>query len=100
MSNKKQKKNRPSNRNMKEKLFNTFGTICMLCENNFDKKDLQLHHLEKWEHTHTTTYEQSSLTCDICHKRIHKEERNDKIKYNILNNKIREYKKIYGKGRG
>ena len=92
MSKRDKKRNRPSTRPMKEKLFVIYGTVCMVCEKQFSKNQLQLHHIEKWEHTHTTTFEQSSLVCDTCHKDINYNERNNKKEYVRVNQQIRNYK--------
>ena len=86
------KRNDTHKKNVKEQLFQTYGEICMICEKKFNRQLLQLHHIIKFEHSHTTTFEDSSLICDCCHKKINYTERNNKREYNRLNNKIREYK--------
>ena len=86
----------PNKKKVKEQLFYIYGYKCMLCKRTFNRTDLTLHHLKKWEHTHNTTLEESSLICETCHKSIHVLENIDKKEYNRLNNKIRKYKKSRG----
>jgi len=90
------KRNDPNKKRVKEQLFKTYENVCMVCEKKFQRTELQLHHIKKWENTHKTTLEQSSLVCEKCHHCINEAERNNVKEYNRLNNKIREYKK----GRG
>jgi predicted HNH restriction endonuclease len=91
--NKRGKRNDPNRKRVKEQLFQTYGFVCMVCEKRFKRNELQLHHIIKFEHSRTTTLEDSSLVCDRCHKRINWAERNDKSEYVKTNQKIREYKK-------
>lgn len=86
------KRNDPNRKRVKAYLFKHYGTICMACNQRFKRTDLQLHHIEKWEHTHTTTVEDSSLVCDHCHKHINWSERNNKNEYISINSQIRKYK--------
>lgn len=86
------KRNDSNKKRVKEQLFLRYGYICFVCEKKFNRQDLQIHHIKKFEHTHTTTFEDSGLTCDICHKTIHHEENYDKKRYKLLNDKIRNYK--------
>jgi 5-methylcytosine-specific restriction endonuclease McrA len=90
------KRNDPNRKRVKEQLFKIYGCTCMVCQKKFTRQELTLHHISKWEHTHKTTIEQSSLVCEQCHHQINEAERNNTKEYNRLNNKIREYKK----GRG
>jgi predicted HNH restriction endonuclease len=82
----------PNRKRVKERLFQQYGYVCFVCEKKFTRQDLQIHHIKKFEHTHTTTFEDSGLTCDCCHKLIHHEELYNKKEYNQLNDKIRNYK--------
>lgn len=86
------KRNDSNRKRVKEQLFQKYGYICFACERRFKRQELQLHHIIKFEHTHTTTFEDSGLTCDCCHKLIHYEELYNEKEYTRLNNKIREYK--------
>lgn len=86
------KRNDPNRKRVKEQLFQKYGYICMVCEKKFKRTELQLHHIEKWEHTNKTTIEQGSLVCECCHKNINYQERNNKKEYTRINQKIRNYK--------
>jgi len=80
---------------VKEYLFKKYGIICMVCEKKFKRKELQLHHIVKFEHSHYTTVEDSRLACYCCHKRIHHNELYNKKEYTRLNVKVRNYKAIH-----
>ena len=70
-------------------------TFVFCCRQKFTREELELHHLKKWEHTHKTTLEESSLTCDCCHEDTFNELHN-KLNMVQLNQKIRDYKKSKG----
>jgi len=84
------KRNDPNKKVVKEYLFQNYGCICMVCGNKFERTELQLHHILKFEHTHTTTIAESSLVCDCCHKNINCQERTNFKEYTRINNKIRK----------
>ena len=79
---------------VKEKLFQRYGFYCMVCGRELVRKQLFLHHIIKYEHTHHTTLEDCGLVCKCCHKRIHQMEYLNEEEYVFLNSRIRKYKII------
>jgi len=86
------KRNDPKKKTVKERLFNYYGEICFVCEKKMNRKYLQLHHIIKFQHSRTTTFEDSSLVCEKCHHNINLQERINKTEYNRINQQIRDYK--------
>lgn len=82
----------PNRSEVKFNMLEKYDCFCMVCENTYLRKELQLHHLEKFEHTHHTVENESGIVCDTCHKFIHFVEHHNPILYIELNDKIRQYK--------
>jgi 5-methylcytosine-specific restriction endonuclease McrA len=89
---KRTRRNKAQIKRVKDFLFERYGFICTICEKKFNKKQLELHHVIKHEHSHSTTIEDSGLTCTDCHHNLHQQELYNKKEYHRLNNRIREYK--------
>ena len=91
----KNKRNRTLQRAVKEQLFEVFGSICMVCKKEKERKELQLHHLVPHRESGTTTFEDSSLVCEHCHHVINYNDVKNKREYERINASIYEYKKNY-----
>jgi len=91
----KNKRNRTLQRAVKEQLFELFGSICMVCKKEKERKELTLHHLVKHCESGTTTFEDSSLVCEHCHHGINYNEHKNFQEYKRINASIYEYKKNY-----
>jgi predicted HNH restriction endonuclease len=85
-------RNDTNKKTVKEQLFQCYGEVCMVCEKSLSRKYLTLHHIIKYEHSHITTFKDSSLVCTWCHHNINLQERKNVTEYTRLNNNIREYK--------
>lgn len=85
-------RNDPNKKKVKEQLIYDYGNFCMCCNNYFERSELQLHHIIKFEHCHCTNTAICGLLCIICHKQIHYEELHDFKQYTALNQLIINYK--------
>lgn len=94
---KRSNRNKEKQQRIKNLLLEKHKYFCWLCEKEFTRQSLTIHHIIPHSISHTTEEKTSCILCMHCHFDIVNKEEYNSLKYNKLMQKAEQFR-LKGKG--
>jgi transcription elongation factor Elf1 len=86
-------RNKQLQEKVKQQLFDKYSFVCWLCNKQFKRQELTIHHIIEHQYSHHTVELESCILCTHCHFGIVNKVVYQSEEYNKLMDKVEEFRK-------